>query len=139
MTENGFEVIGIAMMSKSHVVLLAMIFSVTPILWMYALWQLFGISKIWQKGEFLTREIGAYFKRFSYVILAIFVVETILHLTVDSLLVSWNYVTAFPEMSLEDILFLVELPFLVACIFLIMGSKAMSEIIVMKEESDLTI
>ncbi|MTI09167.1 hypothetical protein [Curvivirga aplysinae] len=139
MTENGVKIIAIDNMSDSHIWILAVLFALTPILWIWALWQLFCISRVWQKGEFLTREIGVYFKRFSHVILMIFLVESFLGVSVEYLLLEWQYIDALPEITLGDISFFVELPFLVASIFLLMGSKAMSEVIVIKEESDLTI
>lgn len=139
MTDEGIEIIAIENIDIIHIWYMTIILSITPMLWMYSLWQLWGISRIWALGEFLNRDIGLYFTRFSYAIATIFVVESFTDIGVENLLLNWGYVNNIPHLQFVDILFFIDFPFLVACIFLNMGSKAMSEILAVKEEADLTI
>lgn len=111
--------------------------SITPLLWIFALCQLMGISNEWSLGNLLSPKIGEHFQRFSYCVLVIFVADSGVNLYLDALLMPNDELDDMANAL--DLLYMFDLPFLVACIFLIMGSKVFNEAISLKEESDLTV
>lgn len=138
----GFEVNGEVEIIKSeeletsHLILFTAINAIESLVWIAALYQLWGVSNQVKEEQFFSEKMEKYFSRFAYWVFGVFVVDAILDPVVGGCAYYLHVISDWPDI---DLLSVFDFDLLAASIFLITASRIISEAKQLKTEFDLTI